>query len=243
MKIRAYCETDVGLKREKNEDAFLVNEDMGLYLVADGMGGHKGGDLASKLAVESVEDVVKTHRDEHTYFSPRAMIEDAYIEASSRIFQKSQMEDKYLQGMGTTLVTAYVHDGELFVGNVGDSRAYYVSDDHMWQLTEDHSLLNEHIRAGLIKDSEAKDFQAKNIITRSVGFEREVRCDIVRKKISAGDKFLICSDGLSGLVTDERIHQICRKNSIEDAVKICIEEAKANGGDDNITVMIIHVED
>lgn len=243
MKIRAYCETDVGLKREKNEDAFLINDGMNLYVVADGMGGHKGGDLASKLAVESMNDVVKSHREEHSYFSPRAMLEDAYTEASARIFQKSQMEDKYLQGMGTTLVAAYVHDEELFIGNVGDSRAYYFSDEHMWQLTEDHSLLNEHIRAGLLKDSEAKDFQAKNIITRSVGFEREVRCDIYRKKLKAGDRFLICSDGLSGLVADERIHQICRNNGIEDAVKICIEEAKANGGDDNITVMIIYVED
>ncbi|MCJ8275845.1 MAG: serine/threonine-protein phosphatase, partial [Bdellovibrionales bacterium] len=111
------------------------------------------------------------------------------------------------------------------------------------QLTEDHSLLNEHIRAGLLKDSEAKDFQAKNIITRSVGFEREVRCDIFRKKLAPGDRFLMCSDGLSGLVTDERIHEICTKNGLEDAVKICIDEAKQNGGDDNITVMIIHVDD
>jgi serine/threonine protein phosphatase PrpC len=243
MNIRAYCETDVGLKREKNEDNFLLNEGMRLYVVADGMGGHKGGDLASQIAVEAIQDVVKTHRDEHTFFSPRAMLEDSYTEASSRIFRKSQMNDSYLQGMGTTLVTAYVHEGELFVGNVGDSRAYYFNDQYMWQMTEDHSLLNEHIRAGLLKDSEAKDFQAKNIITRSVGFEREVRCDIYRKKLVPGDKFLMCSDGLSGLVTDERIHEICTQNNLEDSVKICIEEAKANGGDDNITVMIIHVED
>ena len=243
MKIRAYCETDVGLKREKNEDAFLVDDGMGLYIVADGMGGHKGGDLASKLAVEAMSEVVRTHRDEHTYFSPRAMLEDGYTEASSRIFQKSQMEDSYLQGMGTTLVVAYVHEDELFIGNVGDSRAYFFNNQYMWQLTEDHSLVNEHIRAGLLKDSEARDFQAKNIITRSVGFEREVRCDIFRKKLSAGDKFLICSDGLSGLVSDERIHEICRKNDLKKSVQICIQEAKENGGDDNITVMIIHVED
>ncbi|MCJ8276647.1 MAG: protein phosphatase 2C domain-containing protein, partial [Bdellovibrionales bacterium] len=146
MNIRAYCETDVGLKREKNEDNFLINENIGLYVVADGMGGHKGGDLASQLAVEAMEDVVKTHRDEHTFFSARAMMEDGYTEASSRIFQQSQMQDTYLQGMGTTLVTAYVHEGELYEGNVGDSRAYFFNDSYMWQLTEDHSLQHEHIR-------------------------------------------------------------------------------------------------
>ncbi|MCB0376897.1 MAG: Stp1/IreP family PP2C-type Ser/Thr phosphatase [Bdellovibrionales bacterium] len=243
MTIRAYGETDVGLKREKNEDAILLEPEMDLFVVADGMGGHKGGDLASKMAIASVKEVVETHRTEHTFLSPRAMIEECYVEASRRIFEASQMEDHYLQGMGTTMVVSYVHQGDIFIGNVGDSRAYLLNEKYMWQITEDHSLLNEHIKAGLIRDADAKDFQAKNIITRSVGFEREVRCDIFQRKIQPGDQYLICSDGLSGLVSDERIHEICTLNDIENSVKILIQEAKKNGGDDNITVLIIEVVD
>lgn len=242
MKVTAYGLTDVGLKRGKNEDNLLVNEEMGLFVVADGMGGHKGGDLASQLAVETMAEVVKSHREEHTYLSPRAMLEEGYTEASNKIFSQAQANNQMLQGMGTTLVAAYVHDGEIFIGNVGDSRAYFYNDKYLWQMTEDHSLVNEHIRAGLLKDSEAQDFQAKNIITRSVGFERDVRCDIVRKKLNKGDAFLLCSDGLCGLVTDQDIYEICRANNKKEAVEMCIERAKDNGGDDNITVLIIEVD-
>ncbi|MEM7645703.1 MAG: protein phosphatase 2C domain-containing protein [Pseudomonadota bacterium] len=153
MKLTAYGITDVGLKRSKNEDNLLVSEDMGLFVVADGMGGHKGGDMASRLAIEAMGEVVKTHREEHTFLSPRAMLEEGYTEASSRIFEKSQENNQMLKGMGTTLVTAYVHENEIFVANVGDSRAYFFNKSYLWQMTEDHSLVNEHIRAGLLKDS------------------------------------------------------------------------------------------
>ena len=242
MKVTAAGLTDVGLKRKKNEDNILVDQEMGLFVVADGMGGHKGGDMASRIAVEAMQEVVKTHREEHTFLSPRAMMEEGYTEASSRIYDQSQLNNQQLQGMGTTLVAAYVHDNEIFVGNVGDSRAYYFNKQYMWQMTEDHSLVNEHIRAGLLKDSEAKDFQAKNIITRSVGFERSVRCDVIRKKLTPGDYFLLCSDGLCGLVEDEVVHEVCKNNSMEKAVEICVEKAKEAGGDDNITVLLIKVE-
>ncbi len=242
MNIVAYGITDVGLKRSKNEDNLLVNEDMGLFVVADGMGGHKGGELASKLAVESILEVVKNHREEHTFLSPRAMLEEGYTEASARIYARSQLNNQMYQGMGTTLVTAYIHENEIFIANVGDSRAYFYNRDYMWQITEDHSLVNEHIRAGLLRDSEAKDFQAKNVITRSVGFEKEVRCDIIRKKLSPGDCFLLCSDGLSGLVDDRTLHTICKSHPIEKSAYFCVEAAKAGGGDDNITVIVIVVE-
>ena len=241
MKVTAFGATDVGLKRQKNEDNFLVDQDTGLFIVADGMGGHKGGDLASRLAVEAVQKVVKTHREEHTFLSPRAMLEESYTEASSSIFAESQRFNNMLQGMGTTLVCAYIHNGEIFVANVGDSRAYDSNQDYMWQMTEDHSLVNEHIRAGLLKDSDAASFEAKNVITRSVGFESDVRCDVLRKKMSPGDKFLLCSDGLCGLVEDQVIYDIVKGNKKEKAVELCIEKAKENGGDDNITVLIIEV--
>lgn len=243
MKLSAFGATDVGLKRSKNEDNLLVDEGSGLFIVADGMGGHKGGELASSLAVQAMKEVVQTHREEHTFLSPRAMLEEGYTEATIRIFEKSQANNNSLQGMGTTLVTAYVHENEIFIANVGDSRAYYYNDKYMWQVTEDHSLVNEHIRAGLLKDSEAKDFQAKNVITRSVGFEPEVRCDIIRKKLFPGDHFLLCSDGLCGLVDDDEIYNLCRGNSIEKAAQACINKAKEAGGDDNITVIILQMQE
>lgn len=243
MKLSAFGITDVGLKRSKNEDNFLVDEGSGLFVVADGMGGHKGGELASHLAVQAMKEVVQTHREEHTFLSPRAMLEEGYTEASIRIYEKSQANNNMLQGMGTTLVTAYVHENEIFIANVGDSRAYFFNDKYMWQITEDHSLVNEHIRAGLLKDSEAKDFQAKNVITRSVGFEPEVRCDIIRKKLHAGDSFLLCSDGLCGLIEDDIIYSLCRGAPIVEAVQACITRAKEAGGDDNITVVIVQIKE
>jgi protein phosphatase len=243
MKVTAFGLTDVGLKRAKNEDSILVDQDMGLFVVADGMGGHKGGHLASSIAIESLREVVKSHREEHTFLSPRAMLEEAYTEASLRIFKKSQENNKMFEGMGTTLVSAYIHENEIFIGNVGDSRAYFFNSLYLWQMTEDHSLVNEHIRAGLLRDVDAKDFQAKNVITRSVGFEQHVRCDILRKKLAPGDYYLLCSDGLSGLVDDDEIFQICRSNSIEYAAPRLVERAKDNGGDDNISVIIIEIED
>ena len=241
MRAFAYGLTDVGLKRTKNEDNFLLDHDMGLFILADGMGGHRGGGLASQLAVEAVRDVFKNHREEHDFItSPRVVLEEAYVMASSRVFDRS-MEDDNFHGMGTTLVTAYVHKNEIFIGNVGDSRGYFYNKHYMWQMTEDHSLLNDHIRAGLLKDSDIKDFQAKNVITRSVGFEKDVSCDIIRKKIDPGDSFLLCSDGLSGLVEDEQIYEICKNNPSKKAVELCVEAAKENGGDDNITVVIIDI--
>ncbi len=242
MKFSAYGRTDLGLERSKNEDSLLIDRDMGLFVIADGMGGHRGGDLASQLAVAAVKDIFRTHHREHDFVSPRVMLEEAYVEASSRIFNRSLEDNHLLQGMGTTLVTAYIHRDEIFMGNVGDSRCYFFNDQYMWQMTEDHSLVNDHIRAGLLKDSEIEDFPAKNVITRSVGFEKGVCCDVIRKKISPGDNFLLCSDGLSGLVEDQDIYKICKKNPAKKAVELCVEAAKENGGDDNITVIVINIE-
>ncbi|MBY0314293.1 MAG: Stp1/IreP family PP2C-type Ser/Thr phosphatase [Bdellovibrionales bacterium] len=238
--LTSFGQTDVGLKRPKNEDSFLVDDSIGLFIVADGMGGHKGGDLASSMAVEILRAVVSHSIKRNTgFFSPRDILIDGYIQASQQIYHKSHIEQPELQGMGTTLVSALIHKGILYFGNVGDSRAYMIREGKMWQMTEDHSLLNEHIRAGFLKDTEIAKFQAKNVITRSVGFEREALCDVVERKVESGDRYLMCSDGLSGLVRPERILELCQNPDIKAAVSSLIEEAKANGGDDNITVIII----
>jgi protein phosphatase len=238
--LTSFAQTDVGLKRLKNEDSFLIDDQLKLYAVADGMGGHKGGDLASSMAVEILRQSLSHNLTKNPgMFSPREALMDGYSQASQQIFNKSHIEQPELSGMGTTLVSAFYHSGSLYIGNVGDSRAYLIREGKMWQLTEDHSLLNEHIRAGFIRDTDISQFQAKNVITRSVGFERDAMCDIIERRVMPGDRYMMCSDGLCGLVRPERLLALCLGKDIKEAAKMCIEEAKKNGGDDNITIVLI----
>lgn len=242
MNIQVWCETDVGLRRENNQDSFLIDENLKLYLVADGMGGHKGGEVASSMAVEVVREMVYKHSVNNRKVSPRQLLADAYREASHRIFDRSNLEGSDLHGMGTTLVSALMQAGVLYIANVGDSRAYLYKNRRLWQITEDHSLINEQLRAGLIAEKDVGGFVAKNVITRSVGFERDVVCDIIERQIEPEEMILICSDGLSGLVTDERIEEIITTSNPSEVVSKCINEAKKNGGDDNVTVMLIYAK-
>jgi PPM family protein phosphatase len=238
--LTSFGQTDVGLKRLKNEDSFLIDETLKLYLVADGMGGHKGGDMASSMAVEVLKSSLAHNLAKNpSMFSPREALIDGYSQASQQIYNKSHIEQPELLGMGTTLVSAFYYSGSLYIGNVGDSRAYLIRDGKMWQLTEDHSLLNEHIRAGFIRDADIAQFQAKNVITRSVGFERDALCDIIERRVVPGDRYMMCSDGLCGLVKPEILLEICLIKDIKEAAHKCIEEAKKNGGDDNITVVMV----
>lgn len=240
MVLEAYCLSDIGLRRERNEDSYLIDDQLGLYLVADGMGGHRGGEVASALAVETVREIVLKSSKDNRRIMPRALLSEAYREASHRIYDRSHEQSPELQGMGTTLVCAYRYRDNIYIANVGDSRAYLFSSPNLWQITEDHSLINEQLRAGLFSEREIQNFGAKNVITRSVGFERDVMCDIIERPLVAGEIILICSDGLTGLVTDARIAEICRTCPPSDIVSTCVNEAKKNGGDDNVTVMVLY---
>ena len=240
MRLQAWCQTDVGLRRERNEDSFLIDESLGLFLVADGMGGHRGGEIASSLAVQTVREHVLDRTENARKPSPRVLLNDAYREASHRIYDESHRDSvDDLHGMGTTLVAIYQNGETVYIANVGDSRAYLFTQSNLWQLTEDHSLVNEQLRAGLIREKDIATFAAKNVITRSVGYEREVTCDILERNLQAGDLLLVCTDGLHGLVSDARIAEICRETEHSKIVPLCIEEAKRNGGDDNVTVLIL----
>jgi PPM family protein phosphatase len=244
VRPKVTCKTDVGLRRERNEDSFLYDEELGLYCVADGMGGHRGGEVASSMAVKTLLEFVRGVRTQNRKYGARELLVRGYEEASSKIYDKSHIESPELHGMGTTLVTALASDDSLFIGNVGDSRAYLFSQDRLWQLTEDHSLVNEQLRAGLIKEEDLPRLTNRNVITRSVGFEREVQVDIIERPMAKGDLYLLCSDGLCGLVDDQVIYDSIKKHGVDkpDAIVTdCIEEAKAAGGDDNVTVMIITV--
>lgn len=218
----------------------MINESLGLYIVADGMGGHMGGEVASAMAVKAVESVVIEHGTRLP--SSRELLTKAYEEASRKIFDKAATESPELLGMGTTMVMLMARGNSLFVANVGDSRVYLHVRPHLWQLTEDHSLVYEQLRAGAITESQLKSFVGKNVITRSVGYERGVIVDVLERPLTAGDRFLLCSDGLSGLVTDEKIAEILNQYDEQEAVDRCIKATLRNGGDDNVTVVLVAVK-
>jgi serine/threonine protein phosphatase PrpC len=243
MEIVAWGQTDVGLKREANQDSILVDNKLRLFVIADGMGGHKGGEVASAMAVEIAHEVVEAAWDDSNgaNLDPREIIQKAFLAATSKIHLKANVETPELNGMGTTMVLVWVNKNQVYVANVGDSRAYVLSEKVLWQLTEDHSLVNEQIRAGA--DPNGKEVLAgKNVITRSVGFEPTVSVDIWTRELCAGEIYLLCSDGLCGLVNNPRIQELCASRDPRQIVQSCIEEAKDNGGDDNISVIAFRVD-
>ena len=236
MKFQCWCLTDKGLKRAGNQDSFLIDERFGVFVVADGVGGHMGGEVASALAVETVREVIGHPKARD--FQPKQVLMQAYEEASHRIFDRAAQETR-LNGMGTTMVMGYVRDSHIYIANVGDSRAYLFRKPYVWQLTEDHSLINEQVRLGLLTEEQAHKVIGKNVITRSVGFERDVFPDVIEREISAGDVYIFCSDGLSGMITDAKILQIMLDHPIEKTTEILIQQALAHGGEDNVTALVL----
>ncbi|HRO66111.1 MAG TPA: Stp1/IreP family PP2C-type Ser/Thr phosphatase [Pseudobdellovibrionaceae bacterium] len=238
MKIEAWFLTDKGLRRDSNQDSCLVLKENGLFVVADGMGGHSGGEVASSIAVQTVKEVFED--PEVIERSPREVIIKAYETASHRIYDKAANENPELAGMGTTMVMAYVRGNNIYVANVGDSRCYMFRKPYLWQITEDHSLINEQIRAGLLSEEQATAMVGRNVITRSVGYERDVHPDVIERQMQPGELFLLCSDGLSSMVPDDRISEILNNHPPEKITRLCVDQALANGGDDNVTVLVLH---
>ncbi|PIR20337.1 MAG: protein phosphatase [Deltaproteobacteria bacterium CG11_big_fil_rev_8_21_14_0_20_47_16] len=248
MQMNAVGLSDVGRKREKNEDSFIVDEKLGLAVVADGMGGHSGGEFASKIAIETVTEVLhklaidpdmtlhgKTTLRPHDH---GGKLNYAIQEAGRRIFDRACKEPE-LKGMGTTTVALLVAEGRVYLGNVGDSRGYLLRNGVFRQLTQDHSFVGEQVRAGVISAETAKTHRMRNVITRSVGFQSEVDSDILQKTAKDGDIFLLCSDGLSNMVEDAEMKVILESSPPADACRKLIDIANAHGGDDNITVVLV----
>jgi len=247
-KYRSAARTDVGMKREHNEDSFLVNEDLGLFVVCDGMGGHAGGETASRLAVQTIErELLGARMRPEDPYSASAPLADAplagalreAIEGACAAVYRTSRANPELQGMGTTCIALLLHGELAILGHVGDSRAYAVRDGEVVQLTEDHSLVNEQVRAGLLTPDEARHSRLKNIITRSVGFEEDVLVDVMGVETRAGDRFLLCSDGLSNLMENEEIRDALLQNKLDDVPAVLIQLANERGGDDNITVLVV----
>lgn len=256
MKIVSCGITDIGRKRQRNEDSYLVNDKIGLYIVADGMGGHAGGEFASKIAVSTVEEIirgedrVKSNVPADSYLDSTVSattesveqdrLKDAINRAGNMIVRRA-FEDPELKGMGTTSTVMFISEDKAYIAHVGDSRAYCVRDNEIIQITEDHSLVHEQLKSGLITEEEAKTHQLKNIITRSVGVQEDVEVDTIVWKIQPGDAYLLCSDGLSNMMNDDEMQEIISKSDVEQGARDLVDLANSRGGEDNITLILLKV--
>jgi serine/threonine protein phosphatase PrpC len=249
VRIRYAAKTDVGMKRTHNEDYFALIEDEQLFLVADGMGGHASGEVASKLAAEVMGEFYRHSKDQDATWPYRYDASLSYAEnrmvASIRLanqrIHESAGKNPHLRGMGTTIVAFIVKGDQAFVAHVGDSRCYRLRNGSISQLTRDHSLLEDYKEARPdMTEEEARNFPHKNVITRALGMRDNVVVDISRVDLQDGDRFVLCSDGLSGMLTDDEIHHITRRHEdLEKAVSELIDRANAAGGTDNITAMVV----
>ena len=252
MRITSCGMTDVGVKRTNNEDNYLINDELNLFVVCDGMGGQAGGEFASAIAVNTVEEVLTSmdfrpealqlDEDDGPVEVTREKLRYAIRLAGKRIYEKAIEEPEY-KGMGTTCLGLLIDGGNAFVAHVGDSRGYIVRDGRIEQLTEDHSLVNEKIKAGLLTPEEAKNHKLKNIITRSLGYMEDVEIDIQVRAVRRGDRFVMCSDGLSNLVEASEMGEAALDFSPQEAARKLIELACSRGGDDNITVIVTRIDE
>jgi protein phosphatase len=234
MKVKGAGATDRGKKRPLNEDYYFFDESLGLFIVADGMGGHLGGQEASRMAVEEVVNQFSSVKE--IPHPPVKFIKEVFYSANKKVWERGN-SDPSLKGMGTTLTMLFIKGESIWIGHVGDSRAYLYSENKLNLLTSDHSWLEEQIKAGMISDERTRRFM-KNVITRSVGFKKEVEVDVYRYDIKAGDLFLLCTDGLNIVLTDEEIKKEIESTDIEELPKKLIDLANSRGGPDNITVVM-----
>ena len=238
--MRIYSATDVGQKRKMNQDYVFASEGPvgnlpNLFTVADGMGGHNAGDYASSHAVRILVDEIREDAD----YNPVKVIRHAIEAANTEIRNRAQ-EDENLRGMGTTMVVATIVDQYAYVANVGDSRLYVIQDG-IHQITRDHSLVQEMVKMGEISEEEARNHPDKNIITRALGAEKTVDVDFFDLKLEEGCTILMCSDGLSNMVADEKIEEIISdpEADIDQKGSALLQEANQNGGKDNIAVVLV----
>src|SRR5512143_685955 len=257
MELKYWAATDVGKQRDHNEDNFLIDKKLRLFVVADGMGGHAAGEVASSLAVHEVRDVLSQNADliercETADPSVQAVdvlqiLEHAVQQACGAIFKRGQAEQEK-RGMGTTcsilLIAGPPGGARGFIAHVGDSRIYLVRQAQTHQLTEDHSLMNELIRRGKVKPEEVESSpykQYKNAVTRAVGVYESVEVETFDLDVLPGDAFLLCSDGLYVYFTDEELPKLLTSENINEVPKRLIDRANEGGGHDNITAVVIRV--
>jgi serine/threonine protein phosphatase PrpC len=236
--MKVFSATDIGQKRQMNQDfIFTSAEPVGnlpnLFVVADGMGGHNAGDFASRYGVSVLVETVKQDKN----FNPVKIMRNG-IEAANREVLGQSRRDPSMAGMGTTMVVATVVGGYAYIANVGDSRLY-LAGDSLKQITQDHSLIAEMVRLGELTPEEGRNHPDKNIITRAVGTAEEVKIDFFDIRLEPGSQIVMCSDGLTNMVDDAEIFAVLRGSGEEDRARVLVDRANANGGKDNIAVIVV----
>lgn len=235
--------TDIGRKRKTNQDSICLNHEYNFFAVADGMGGHNGGDIASQTTVEVMFDFFPKNSN----LDAQVLMKKTIQEVNRAILKKAE-EQPELHGMGTTVSAIHFSGPQLVIGNVGDSRVYMINNKNIFQMTRDHSFVQEKLNMGIYSREEAAKDPQKNVLVRSVGFESDLVVDVFNYRICKNDIFLVCSDGLHGKVSDADILHIVRRNisdpsrcqlsELEKTVKELIQQANDNGGQDNISVIL-----
>lgn len=247
VKITASGDTDIGSVRSTNQDSYLIDNEKMLYIVADGMGGHAGGEIASQLCIERVRTYIQNDQIFTSNMQPHHPDQRILVTlaksinfASAKIYERA-LEEPSLKGMGITATVLKVIDGFAYFAHVGDSRLYLIRQGLIYQMTYDHSLVSEQVRAGLLTREEAELHHLRNVITRSVGYQEEEDVDANSFLLEDGDLILMCSDGLYGKISDREIAELT-KDLENRAVRTLIGLANERGGDDNITVIILKIQ-
>jgi protein phosphatase len=256
MRYLAVAKTDVGRKRKENEDRFCADPALGLYVVADGMGGHAAGEVASRLAVETIQEWMEKYLSgadaaivgpAPVSASPEAGFLLSSIQLANRVILDAAKQRREYAGMGTTVVAALMHRDNVVLANVGDSRIYRINDGQIAQVSRDHSFVQQQVDCGILTTAEAHQSQYRHMITRALGLKDTVDVDLSERTAQAGDTLLLCSDGLSDLLDDEEILAEVQEHAanLDGACQALVDRANAKGGDDNITVLLIrgHVDD
>lgn len=249
MHIRAHGLSDVGRKRTNNEDAFAIEESRGIYLVADGMGGHSSGEVASNLAVSEIlaflansnlseESTWPYPYDENLSFTANRLL--TAIALANEKIQAYAADHPESRGMGTTIVAALTGGDRLVLGHVGDSRAYLFVPDGLKLLTLDHSWVGEQVRHGFLTEAEALNHPFRNVITKALGTREQAQADILELDLPVGSRLLLCSDGLNSMVRDEEIAEVLKKGlGLPETCQALVDLANEKGGEDNITVVLL----
>ena len=254
MKLLSVARSDVGRKRQINEDAFFRDDAKGFYVVADGVGGHNKGEIASREAVDHLKSWVYgatrdldrlveriMFGDSECVWEIRRLLESGVKNACYMVYGMAEL-DPEKKGMSTTLSAMLVRAGMAFAVHVGDSRVYRVRKDGVLQLTEDHTLINYKVKHGMMTKAEAEKASGKNVITRAVGHKEYVQVDTADIDAVVGDRFLLCSDGLHGyFTTDREVTELCGDGSLEECAEASIAMANQRGGKDNITALAVEV--
>ncbi len=237
MSFVAFGTSDKGRIRPHNEDAFLVDQESGVFAVADGMGGHAAGEVASRLAVEAVREVFE---NAHPDVEVPALVISAVERANRRIAERIREHPEYA-GMGTTLVLARIEADRLILAHVGDSRGYRIRGGQIEQLTSDHSFVNELVRLGMLSKEQAARDPRRNVVTRALGSGPSVVPDVIQQQLEPGDTLLLCSDGLNSMIADELILSTveAHRDQLDQCCARLVEAANAAGGEDNVTVVAI----